>query len=81
MSEREIEMSEQTIDAQGLSCPMPIVKLTKAAKQLSAGDTVTLLADDPGFEPDIEAWVEVHGHKLLSFTEADGVLTAVIEIT
>ena len=81
MSEREIEMSEQTIDAQGLACPMPIVKLTKAAKKLSAGDQVTLLADDPGFEPDIEAWVEAQGHKLLSFTEADGVLTAVIEIT
>jgi len=74
-------MADLTIDAQGLSCPMPIVKLAKAAKELSAGDVVTVLSDDPGFEPDIAAWVEMQGHELASFTEADGVLTAVINIT
>ncbi len=73
-------MADLTIDAQGLSCPMPIVKLTKATKELSGGDTVTVLSDDPGFEPDIEAWVDVQGHKLVSLAEADGVWTAVIEI-
>lgn len=74
-------MAELTIDAQGLSCPMPIVKLAKQAKTLAAGDTVTVLADDPGFEPDIEAWVDVQGHTLASLTEAGGIWTAVIEIT
>ncbi len=74
-------MADFTIDAQGLSCPMPIVKLAKQAKELAAGDTVTVLSDDPGFEPDIAAWVEVQGHTLVSLTEADGVWTATIEIT
>ena len=73
-------MAELTIDAQGLSCPMPIVKLAKQAKTLAAGDSVTVLSDDPGFEPDIAAWAEMQGHELVSLTEADGVWTAVIEI-
>ena len=73
-------MAESTLDATGLACPMPIVKLTKAVKALAAGDTVTVLADDPGFDPDVRAWAEAQGHELESFTDEDGVQTAVIKI-
>ena len=73
-------MAELTFDATGLACPMPIVKLTKQVKSMAAGDTVTVLADDPGFDPDVRAWVEARGHELASFTEEDGVQTAVIKI-
>ena len=71
-------MADTTIDAKGLACPMPIVRLTKAAKAAAAGDTITVLADDPGFDPDVHAWVEAQGHELQSLTEADGIFTAVI---
>jgi tRNA 2-thiouridine synthesizing protein A len=73
-------MAESTLDARGLACPMPIVKLTKAVKGLAAGDAITVVADDPGFEPDIQAWVEAQGHELTSLEEAGGVFTAVITI-
>jgi TusA-related sulfurtransferase len=73
-------MAETTLDAQGLACPMPIVKLTKAVKTLAAGDSITVLADDPGFDPDIRAWVEARGYELASLEEAGGVFTAVINI-
>lgn len=73
-------MADATLDARGLACPMPIVKLAKAVKSVSAGDTITVLADDPGFEPDVKAWVEAQGHELNSLTEADGVFTAVINV-
>jgi len=73
-------MPDTTLDAKGLACPMPIVKLTKATKQMAPGDTITVLADDPGFEPDVAAWIEAQGHELKSINEADGVFTAVIEL-
>lgn len=73
-------MAEQTLDCRGLACPMPIVKMSKAAKTMEAGDTLTVLADDPGFEPDVQAWVEAQGHELVSLEETDGVFTAVITI-
>lgn len=73
-------MAQVTVDATGLACPMPIVKLAKAVKSMSIGDTITIVADDPGFEPDVKAWVEAQGHEVDSLTEAEGVLTAVINI-
>lgn len=73
-------MADVTLDAKGLACPMPIVKLTKAVKELASGDRITVLADDPGFEPDIHAWTEAQGHELTSLTEADGIFTAVITV-
>ncbi len=73
-------MADETLDCTGLACPMPIVKLAKPAKTLSPGDSVTVTADDPGFEPDVHAWAEAHGHELTSPTEEDGVFTAVIAL-
>jgi len=73
-------MSPATLDAQGLACPMPIVKLAKSVRDLAPGDTITVLADDPGFGPDVQAWVEAQGHELTSLTEAGGVFTAVITV-
>lgn len=73
-------MADSTLDAKGLACPMPIVRLKKATRDLAAGDRITVLADDPGFEPDVKAWVEAQGHELVSLTESDGVFTAVIGI-
>lgn len=73
-------MADVTVDARGLSCPMPIVKLAKAVKSMSVGDTITVMADDPGFEPDVKAWVEAQGYELDSLTEVDGVFNAVINV-
>ena len=73
-------MADTTLDAKGLACPMPIVKLAKASRDMAAGDTLTVLADDPGFDPDVRAWVEAQGHELTALTEADGVYTAVITL-
>ncbi len=71
-------MADTTLDCQGLACPMPIVKLAKLAKGLAAGDQITVLADDPGFDPDVRAWVEAQGHELASLAESGGIFTAVI---
>jgi len=73
-------MPDTALDCTGLACPMPIVKMTKAAKTMAPGDTLTVTADDPGFEPDVQAWAEAQGHTLESLTEADGLFTAVVKI-
>lgn len=73
-------MADETLDCKGLACPMPIVKMAKQAKTMQPGDTLTVLADDPGFEPDVQAWVAAQGHELVSLDETDGVFTAVITL-
>ena len=73
-------MADKTLDCTGLVCPMPIVKISKAVKEMTSGQSLEVLADDKAFEPDINAWCSRTGNILASFSEADGVLTAVIKI-
>jgi tRNA 2-thiouridine synthesizing protein A len=65
-----IEVSH-TIDARGLSCPMPIVKTAQAVKTIPAGATLELLATDPGSTKDVAAWCRATGNELVEQT-ADG---------
>jgi len=57
-----------TIDARGLSCPMPIVKTAQACRVVSAGSIVELLATDPGSTKDVAAWCRATGNELVEQT-------------
>lgn len=47
---------DQMLDAKGLLCPMPIVKLAKFMRELPSEQVVLLEATDPGAIPDVAAW-------------------------
>lgn len=53
------------IDACGLQCPGPILKVYKAMEQLKKGDILEITATDPGFTKDIEAWCRKTGNRLI----------------
>lgn len=72
-------MAQTELDCRGMNCPMPIVRVSRAAKEIAVGDTLTVTADDPSFEADITAWVRMTGQHMLSFTTAGLDRTAVIE--
>ena len=61
----------QSIDARGLSCPLPIVKTAQAMKALGSGATVELMATDHGSIKDVAAWCQATGNTLLEQT-SDG---------
>ncbi len=61
----------QTIDARGLSCPMPIVKTAQAVKPLASGTVVELFATDAGSIKDVAAWCRATGNELVEQT-SDG---------
>jgi tRNA 2-thiouridine synthesizing protein A len=63
----------QTVDARGLSCPMPIVKTAQAVKPLPSGAVVELLATDVGSIKDVAAWCRATGNELIEQT-SDGVV-------
>jgi TusA-related sulfurtransferase len=65
------------LDCKELRCPLPIVKLSKAMKEMTAGQTIVVEASDPAFKSDVQAWVKTMGYELLEFKE-DPVQTAVI---
>ena len=64
---------DKTLDCKGLSCPMPILKLAKEMKSMKKGQTLELLATDPGSKPDVPAWCKKTGHELLDTGEEKGV--------
>ncbi len=58
----------KTVDARGLSCPLPIVKTALAIKEIGSGDVLEVLATDPGSTKDFTAWSKTTGHELVEST-------------
>jgi TusA-related sulfurtransferase len=65
---QKIEIAS-TVDAVGLFCPVPIVKLKLEIDKLDSKQVVEVLADDPGFERDVIAWCRETENRLLSLTK------------
>jgi len=55
-----------TLDARGLSCPLPILKTKKALAQLGHGELLELITSDPGSVKDLSSFCEQTGHQLIS---------------
>ena len=53
----EIDATE-TLDVQGLNCPMPVVKTKQAVDGLAAGDVLEVVATDPGSMSDLAGWAD-----------------------
>lgn len=68
----------KTLDARGLSCPMPIVKLSQAIKEMKSGEIIEVLASDPSFIPDVEAWCRKTEQTLIEINETPEVIKAYI---
>ncbi len=71
-------MADRHLDLKGLKCPWPILKTGKVIKDLSAGDTVEVLATDPGAVQDFEDYCEVTGHDLVESDVSDEVYRFVL---
>lgn len=50
------------VDARGLRCPLPVIRLAAAARDLPAGTLVTVLSTDPAARHDVPAWARMRGH-------------------
>ena len=67
-----------TVDARGLSCPMPIVRTAQAVRPLPSGSVVELLATDPGSVKDVAAWCRSTGNELVDQSVDAGVYRFVL---
>jgi len=72
-------MADDTLDAKGLNCPLPILKAKKALSAMDGGKTLEILATDPGSVKDFEAFCRTTGNKMLEHGVNDGVYRFVIE--
>ncbi len=60
----------ENLDARGLLCPMPVIKVQDRIADLRPGAVLDVLATDPGTLADVPAWCRVHGHEILEMVQA-----------
>ena len=72
-------MPNATLDAKGLSCPLPVVKARLEIDKLEPGEVLQVLATDPGSVADFDNWAKMSGHELLESKQGDGVYSYLIK--
>ncbi len=72
-------MADQTLDAKGLNCPLPILKAKKALKDVPAGGTLEVLATDPGSVADFQAFCRQTGNEIVEHSDEGGVYRFLIK--
>jgi NADPH-dependent 2,4-dienoyl-CoA reductase/sulfur reductase-like enzyme/peroxiredoxin family protein/TusA-related sulfurtransferase/rhodanese-related sulfurtransferase len=76
----DIKMEEQalsplSLDACGLACPGPIMKIKESLNQIKSGQELIVKASDPGFANDFNAFCKANGLEVLSVTKEKGIIT------
>ncbi len=57
------------VDARGLRCPLPVIRLAAAARDRPAGTLLTVWSTDPAARLDVPAWARMRGHTVVAETE------------
>lgn len=67
------------VDACGLQCPGPILKMKKSMENLAEGERIEMQATDAGFPRDAEAWCRTTGNQFISQHSEGGKFNVIIE--
>jgi NADPH-dependent 2,4-dienoyl-CoA reductase/sulfur reductase-like enzyme/peroxiredoxin family protein/TusA-related sulfurtransferase/rhodanese-related sulfurtransferase len=67
------------IDATGLQCPGPIMKIKHSIDAMEPGQQMEIQATDPGFARDVQAWCQTTGNILVEQSDSKGIFRAVVE--
>lgn len=59
------------VDASGLNCPLPLLRLKKALMEVQSGDVVKIIATDPAAHLDFGVYVDQAGHSMIDFVRQD----------
>lgn len=70
---------DKECDARNLNCPLPILRCKKSLSDVESGQTLKIMATDPGSVKDFQAFCKQTGHVLLQQDVDDGVFTFYIK--
>ncbi len=62
---------DKELDARGLVCPLPILRTKQSLAGMISGQTLKIVATDPGSVIDFQVFAEQTGNELLSLSESD----------
>ncbi len=59
------------VDASGLNCPLPLLRLKKGLTELESGGVIKLIATDPAAHLDIGVYTDQTGHKIIEYKKRE----------
>jgi|GEM_PF-6070442 len=72
---------KKDISVVGTSCPVPLIKLSQAVRELQKGDMFKIIGDDPIFERGVSEFCEVNEHSISDISHNhDGSIEIIIEV-
>ena len=69
----------QTLDMKGMNCPMPLIWARNMLDMMEVGETIEVLATDPGTIRDFKVFARTAGHELLDWSETRGLITILLK--
>jgi tRNA 2-thiouridine synthesizing protein A len=73
-------MIDETLDARGLKCPLPVLLAKRALRTITPGSLLEVLATDRGVDYDIVDLCELTGAILVDSSFTDGVYRFVLRV-
>jgi len=67
------------LDATGLLCPLPVLKLQKMIKSIKEKERIKLITDDPAAVVDVPHFCNEQGHQIIEISDQNGCDLFVIE--
>jgi TusA-related sulfurtransferase len=67
------------LDARGMNCPLPLLKLKQSLNSMVAGQQVRVITTDAGSLRDFPAYSAIAGHTIIEQTEENGEFHFLIE--
>ncbi len=67
------------VDACGMQCPGPVLKLKKEMEKLLLGQRLEITATDAGFSRDAESWCRMTGNRIVEVSSHAGKYKVVVE--
>ncbi len=71
---------ELILDVRGKMCPMPVMEVSKAARQATPGQVIRVLATDPAAKLDIRAWAKRTGNEIVDVRDEEGYVVIIAKI-
>jgi tRNA 2-thiouridine synthesizing protein A len=57
------------VDASGLNCPLPLLRLKKALTEMMSGEVVKIIATDPAAHLDLGVYTDQAGHQMIEYVK------------
>ncbi len=73
-------MKEIEIDVTEMACPMPLIRIKKAVKEMQPGDLLRVVGNDPIFEDTVRDFCEENTHEIVECAQDGRLVNLVLKI-